>query len=110
MFLDTRSLAVELIPFPLAEAGPQIRLLSRGSEPATEAEITANPRAASVRVRATTWVPRITMRPAGAHPTASAERTLQFVNGMVAQIEAVRVSIEQRFGIPVTHASADQAD
>jgi len=40
------------LPVPLAEAGPQIRLLSRGSEPATDAEIAANPRAASVRLRA----------------------------------------------------------
>jgi 16S rRNA (cytosine1402-N4)-methyltransferase len=40
------------LPVQLAEAGPQIRLLSRGSEPATEAEIAANPRAASVRLRA----------------------------------------------------------
>ena len=40
------------LPVQLAEAGPQVRLLSRGSEPATEAEIAANPRAASVRLRA----------------------------------------------------------
>jgi 16S rRNA (cytosine1402-N4)-methyltransferase len=40
------------LPVQLAEAGPEIRLLSRGSEPATEAEIAANPRAASVRLRA----------------------------------------------------------
>jgi 16S rRNA (cytosine1402-N4)-methyltransferase len=40
------------LPVPLAGRGPQLRLLTRGSEPATEAEITANPRAASVRLRA----------------------------------------------------------
>jgi 16S rRNA (cytosine1402-N4)-methyltransferase len=40
------------LPVALAQAGPQIRLLSRGSEPATDAEIAANPRAASVRLRA----------------------------------------------------------
>ncbi len=40
------------LPVRLAEAGPQIRLLNRGAEPATEAEIAANPRAASVRLRA----------------------------------------------------------
>jgi 16S rRNA (cytosine1402-N4)-methyltransferase len=40
------------LPVALAEAGPQIRLLSRGSEPATDEEIAANPRAASVRLRA----------------------------------------------------------
>lgn len=40
------------LPVALAEAGPQIRLLSKGGEPAGEAEIVANPRAASVRLRA----------------------------------------------------------
>jgi 16S rRNA (cytosine1402-N4)-methyltransferase len=40
------------LPVQLAEAGPQIRLLSHGSEAASEAEIEANPRAASVRLRA----------------------------------------------------------
>ena len=40
------------LPVALAEAGPQIRLLSRGAEPASEAEVAANPRAASVRLRA----------------------------------------------------------
>ena len=40
------------LPVPLAERGPQLRLLTRGGEPATEAEIAANPRAASVRLRA----------------------------------------------------------
>ena len=40
------------LPVRLAEAGPQLRLLSRGAEAATEQEIAANPRAASVRLRA----------------------------------------------------------
>jgi 16S rRNA (cytosine1402-N4)-methyltransferase len=40
------------LPVALAEAGPQITLLSRGSEPASDEEIAANPRAASVRLRA----------------------------------------------------------
>jgi 16S rRNA (cytosine1402-N4)-methyltransferase len=40
------------LPVPLAEAGPQLRLLTRGSEKASPAEIEANPRAASVRLRA----------------------------------------------------------
>ncbi|MBV9820858.1 MAG: 16S rRNA (cytosine(1402)-N(4))-methyltransferase RsmH [Actinobacteria bacterium] len=40
------------LPVALAAAGPQIRLLTRGAEPASEAEIAANPRAASVRLRA----------------------------------------------------------
>lgn len=40
------------LPVPLADRWPQLRLLNRGSEPASEAEIEANPRAASVRLRA----------------------------------------------------------
>ncbi len=40
------------LPVPLAERGPQLRLLTRGSEAASPAEIDANPRAASVRLRA----------------------------------------------------------
>jgi 16S rRNA (cytosine1402-N4)-methyltransferase len=40
------------LPVRLAAAGPQIRLLTRGAEPAGPDEIAANPRAASVRLRA----------------------------------------------------------
>jgi 16S rRNA (cytosine1402-N4)-methyltransferase len=40
------------LPVPLPEHGPQLRVLTRGAEPASEAEIEANPRAASVRLRA----------------------------------------------------------
>jgi 16S rRNA (cytosine1402-N4)-methyltransferase len=40
------------LPVPIATAGPQIRLLSRGAEPAGAEEIAVNPRAASVRLRA----------------------------------------------------------
>ena len=40
------------LPLPLPDRGPQLRLLTRGSEQVTEAEIAANPRAASVRLRA----------------------------------------------------------
>jgi len=40
------------LPMALAGQGPQLRLLTRGSEPASDAEIAANPRAASVRLRA----------------------------------------------------------
>src|SRR4051812_31465043 len=40
------------LPVPLAEHGPQLRLLTRGAEQASDAEIAANPRAASVRLRA----------------------------------------------------------
>jgi 16S rRNA (cytosine1402-N4)-methyltransferase len=39
------------LPVPLAERGPQLRLIGRG-EPASDAEIDANPRAASARMRA----------------------------------------------------------
>jgi 16S rRNA (cytosine1402-N4)-methyltransferase len=40
------------LPIPLPDRGPQLRLLTRGAEPASDAEIAANPRAASVRLRA----------------------------------------------------------
>ncbi|HVU93113.1 MAG TPA: 16S rRNA (cytosine(1402)-N(4))-methyltransferase RsmH [Jatrophihabitans sp.] len=40
------------LPVALPEHGPQLRLLTRGAEPASDAEIAANPRAASVRLRA----------------------------------------------------------
>jgi 16S rRNA (cytosine1402-N4)-methyltransferase len=40
------------LPVPLAGHGPQLRLLTRGAEPATQAETARNPRAASVRMRA----------------------------------------------------------
>jgi 16S rRNA (cytosine1402-N4)-methyltransferase len=39
------------LPVPLADRGPQLRLLARGEKP-TDAEVAANPRAASVRLRA----------------------------------------------------------
>jgi 16S rRNA (cytosine1402-N4)-methyltransferase len=40
------------LPVTLPGSGPSLRLLTRGSESASEAEMTANPRAASVRLRA----------------------------------------------------------
>jgi len=40
------------LPVPLPDRGPQLRLLTRGAEQADDAEIAANPRAASVRLRA----------------------------------------------------------
>jgi 16S rRNA (cytosine1402-N4)-methyltransferase len=40
------------LPVALAERGPQLRLIGRGGEPASDAEIEANPRAASARLRA----------------------------------------------------------
>lgn len=40
------------LPVPLASAAPTLRLLTRGAETATVEEVAANPRAASVRLRA----------------------------------------------------------
>ncbi len=51
------------LPVELPEHAPQLRLLTRGAEQAGDAEVQANPRAASVRLRA---VERV--RPAAASP------------------------------------------
>jgi 16S rRNA (cytosine1402-N4)-methyltransferase len=40
------------LPVPLTDRGPQLRLLTRGAETASADEISANPRATSVRLRA----------------------------------------------------------
>ena len=40
------------LPMRIPEQGPQLRLLTRGADQASDAEIAANPRAASVRLRA----------------------------------------------------------
>lgn len=47
-----RSSAPDGLPVELAEHAPWLRLLTRGAEVADDAEVAANPRAASVRLRA----------------------------------------------------------
>ncbi|HYN94179.1 MAG TPA: 16S rRNA (cytosine(1402)-N(4))-methyltransferase RsmH [Pilimelia sp.] len=46
------------LPVELPGTGPTVRLLTRGAEPASEAEVAANPRAASVRLRAVEHIER----------------------------------------------------
>ena len=46
------------LPFIPADAAPDLRLVTRGAEQATEVEITQNPRAASVRLRAVERIAR----------------------------------------------------
>jgi 16S rRNA (cytosine1402-N4)-methyltransferase len=46
------STAPEGLPVELPEHAPELRLLTRGAETAGESEVEANPRAASVRLRA----------------------------------------------------------
>jgi 16S rRNA (cytosine1402-N4)-methyltransferase len=46
------------LPMPLPEYGPRFRSLTRGAEVASDDEIAANPRAASVRLRAVERLPK----------------------------------------------------
>ena len=48
----TRSTGPIDLPVELPGTGPTLRLLTRGSEPPTDEEVAANPRAASVKLRA----------------------------------------------------------
>ncbi|MGC9667343.1 16S rRNA (cytosine(1402)-N(4))-methyltransferase RsmH [Planosporangium sp. 12N6] len=61
----TRSTAPVDLPVELPGTAPTFRLLTRGAEPPTEAEVAANPRAASVKLRAAEKVDPTAGRPGG---------------------------------------------
>ena len=54
----TRSTGPVDLPVELPGTGPSLRLLTRGSEPPSAAEVAANPRAASVKLRAVERIDR----------------------------------------------------
>jgi len=62
------------LPVELPEHAPVLRLLTRGAETATEAEVEANPRAASVRLRAAERI-RADRPPAAGPPSRRPQTT-----------------------------------
>jgi len=55
---QARSTAPPGLPVELPEHAPRLRLLTRGAETASPEEVSANPRAASVRLRAAERIAR----------------------------------------------------
>jgi 16S rRNA (cytosine1402-N4)-methyltransferase len=62
------------LPVELPGTGPTLRLLTRGSEPPTEAEVADNPRAASVKLRAVERIVQQDVGTARERPRMSATR------------------------------------
>ncbi|MFY1637519.1 16S rRNA (cytosine(1402)-N(4))-methyltransferase RsmH [Solwaraspora sp. WMMB335] len=69
-----RSSAPPDLPVEPPGTGPTLRLLSRGAEPASPAEIAANPRAASVRLRAAEHIAQVAVPGTATPDTGGAAR------------------------------------